>query len=63
MALKKNRKLGVYMNYKKLNDVTKKYRYSIPYWNKVLEKMGTHELYYIAYGYNEDHQVSTAKED
>ena len=51
------------MNYKKLNDVTKKYWYPIPLCDEVLEKVGGHELYTFTDKYSEYHEVKIALED
>ena len=37
LVLQKNEKFGVYVNYKKLNDVTKKNWYFISFYNELLE--------------------------
>ena len=51
------------MNYKKLNDLTKKNRYPIPFCDEILEQVGDHELYCFADEYSGYHQVRIAKED
>ena len=63
LAPKKNVKFRVCVNYKKLNNVTKKDRYPIPFYDEVLEEVGGHELYSFADGYSGYHQVKIAKED
>ena len=44
LAPKKNGKLRVCVNYKKVNDVTNKNRYPILFCDEVLEEVGSHEL-------------------
>lgn len=63
LAPKKNGKLRGCVTYKKLNDVTKKDRYSIPFCDKFLEEVEGHELSSFADGYNGYHQVRIAEED
>ena len=63
LATKKNGQLRVCVNYKKLNDVTKKDRYPIPFCDEILEEVGGHELYSFADGNSGYHQVKIAKED
>lgn len=45
LAPKKNDKLRICVNYKRLNNVTKKDPYPILFWDEVLEEVGGHELY------------------
>jgi len=44
LALKKNGKLRVCVNYKALNKVTKKNRYLLPFYEEILEEVVGHEM-------------------
>ena len=59
----KNEKLRACVNYKKLNDVTKKYWYPIPFCDEVLMNVGGHKLYTFTDKYSEYHEVKIALED
>jgi len=63
LALKKNGKLRVCVNYKALNKVIKKDRYSLPFCEEMLEEVAGHEMYTFEYGYWGYHQVKIAPED
>jgi hypothetical protein len=63
LAPKKNEKLRVCVNYKKINDVTHKDRYHFPFCDEILEEVASHELYSFADGYSGYHQVKIAPED
>jgi len=51
LALKKNGKLRVCVNYKALNKVTKKDRYPLPFCEEILEEIAGHEMYTLRDGY------------
>jgi hypothetical protein len=63
LALKKNDKLKVCVNYKALNKVTKKDRYHLPFCEEILEEVAGHEMYTFGDGYMGYHQVKIAPED
>jgi hypothetical protein len=63
LALKKNGKLRVCVNYKVLNKVTKKDRYPLPFCEEILEEVAGHEMYTFGEGYRGYHQVKIAPED
>ncbi len=63
LALKKNGKLRVCVNYKALNKVTKKDRYPLPFYEEILEEVTGHEMYTFGDGYMGYHQVKIAPED
>jgi hypothetical protein len=51
LALKKNGKLRVCVNYKALNKVTKKDQYPLPFCEEILEEVARHEMYTFGDGY------------
>ncbi len=57
LALKKNGKLRICVNYKALNKVTKKDRYPLPFYEKNLEEVVGHEMHTFGDGYRGYHQV------
>jgi len=63
LALKKNGKLRVCVNYKALNKITKKDRYPLPFCEEILEEVIKHEMYIFEDGYRGYHQVKIAPED
>jgi len=63
LALTKNGKLRVCVNYKALNKVTKKDRYPLPFCEEILEKVAGHEIYAFRDGYRGYHQVKITLED
>ncbi len=63
LALKKNGKLRVCVNYKVLNKVTKKDRYPLPFCEKNLEEVAGHEMYTFGNGYRGYHQVKIGPKD
>jgi len=63
LALKKNGKLKVCVNYKALNKVTKKDQYPLPFCEESLEEVAGHEMYTFGDGYRGYHQVKIAPED
>jgi hypothetical protein len=63
LALKKNGKLRVCVNYKALNKVTKKDRYPLPFCEEILEEVAGHKMYTFGDGYKDYHQVKIALED
>jgi hypothetical protein len=63
LALKKNGKLRVCINYKALNKVTKKDRYLLPFCEEILEEVTKHKMYTFGDGYKGYHQVKIAPKD
>jgi hypothetical protein len=63
LALKKNGKLRVCVNYKALNKVIKKDRYPLPFCEEILEEVVGHEMYTFEDGYRGYHPVKIAPED
>ncbi len=63
LALKKNGKLRVCVNYKALNKVSKKDRYPLPFCEEILEEVTGHEMYTFGDGYRGYHQVKIVLED
>jgi hypothetical protein len=63
LALKKNGKLKVCVNYKALNKITKKDRYPLPFCEENLEEVAGHEKYTFGDGYMGYHQMKIALED
>jgi len=55
LALKKNGKLRVSVNYKDLNQVTKKDRHLLPFCEKKLEEVRRHNMYTFRGGYRGYH--------
>jgi len=62
LALKKNGKLRVCVNYKALNKVIKKDRYALPSCEEILEEVTWHEMYTFGDRYRGYHQVKIALE-
>jgi hypothetical protein len=63
LALKKNGKLRICINYKALNKITKKDRYLLPFCEEILEEVAGHEMYTFGDGYKGYHQVKISPED
>jgi hypothetical protein len=63
LALKKNCKLRVCVNYKALNKVTKKDRYPLPFCEEILEEVVGHKMYTFGDGCKGYHQVKIIPED
>jgi hypothetical protein len=63
LALKKNGKLRVCVNYKALNKVTKKNHYPLPFCEEILEKIARHKMYTFGDGYRGYHQVKISPKD
>jgi hypothetical protein len=63
LALKKNGKLRVCVNYKALNKVTKKDQYPLPFCEEILEEIAGHKMYTFEDGYKGYHQVKITSED
>jgi hypothetical protein len=63
LALKKNGKLRICVNYKTLNKITKKDHYPLPFCEEIWEKIAGHEMYTFRDGYKGYHQVKIVPED
>jgi hypothetical protein len=60
---KKNGKLRICVDFKKLNKVTKKYPYLLPFFNEVLNIIARYEAYLFLDGYSRYDQIFIALED
>ncbi len=60
---KKNRRLGICLHFKKLNVVTKKDPYSLPFTNEVINTIVGDEVYTFMNEFSRYHQISIALED
>jgi len=60
---KKNGKLKIYINFKKLNATTKKDPYPLPFTDEVLNTIVEYEAYSFLNGYSRYHQMYIAPED
>jgi hypothetical protein len=60
---KKNDKLRIFVNFRKLNKVTKKYPYPLPFSNVVLNIIVRYEAYSFLDGYLGYHQKSYSPKD
>ncbi len=63
LALNKNGKLRVCVNYKALNKLIKKDRYALPFCEEKLEKVVGHEMHTFGDGYKGYHQMKITLED
>jgi poly(A) polymerase Pap1 len=59
---KKNGKLRIRIDFKKLNAATKKHPYPLPFMNEVLNIVTRYEAYSLLSGYSKYHQISIAPE-
>jgi len=60
---KKNGKLRICVNFKKLNATTKKDPYPLPFTDEVINIVTRHEVYTFLDGFSGYHQISIAPED
>ncbi len=60
---KKNGKLKIYIDFKKLKVATKKDPYPLPFTNEVLNTIARYEAYSFLDGYSGYHQISIVLED
>ena len=51
------------MNYRKLNKVTKKYHFPLPFLDQLLDRIAGYIFYYFLDGYSGYNQISIAPED
>lgn len=63
LVKKKNGKLRVCVDYRKLNFCTQKDHFPLPFITSILEEVGGHDLYTFMDGYSGYNQVSIAPED
>ncbi len=60
---KKNGKLKICINFRKLNAVTKKDSHPLPFTNEMLNTIAGYEPYSFLNGYSRYHKISIAPED
>jgi hypothetical protein len=60
---KKNGKLKVCVDFRKLNATTKKDLYSLPFTNEVINTVVGHEVYTFLDGFSGYHQILIASEE
>jgi len=60
---KKNSKLKIYIDFKKLNVATKKDPYPLPFIDEVLSTIARYETYSLLNGYSRYHKISIVQED
>jgi hypothetical protein len=60
---KKNGKLRIYIDFKKLNATTKKNPYPLPFKDEMLNIIARYEAYSFLDGYSRYHQISIAPKD
>ncbi len=60
---KKNGKLKIYVDFKKLNVATKKDPYPIPFTNEVINIVSKHEVYAFLDDFSRYHQILISLED
>jgi hypothetical protein len=63
VVLKKNGKLKICVDFKKLNKATKKDSYLLPFFHEVLNIVARYEAYSFLDGYVRYHQISITLED
>ncbi len=63
VVLKKNGKLKVCVDFRKLNAATKKDLYPLPFTNEAINTIARHEVYTFLKGFSGYHQISIALED
>ena len=63
MVPKKNGKIQIFQDYRKLNAVTKKDYFSLSFTNSILDAVVGHECYFFLDGFSGYNQVKIAKED
>jgi hypothetical protein len=63
VVLKKNGKLIICVDFRKLNVATKKDSYLLPFTNEVINIVAGHEVYTFLDGFPRYHQISIALED
>jgi len=63
VVLKKNGKLRIYVDFKKLNVATKKDPYLLPFMDEVINTIIGHKIYIFLDGPSRYHQISIASKD
>ncbi len=63
VVLKKNGKLRIYIDFRKLNVATKKDPYPLPFTDEVLNIVARYDAYSFLDGYSKYHQISITPED
>jgi hypothetical protein len=63
VVLKKNGKLKICVDFKKLNKTTKKNPYPLPFFDEVLNIVTRYEAYLFLDGYSKYHQIFIAPKD
>ena len=53
----------IFIDYRKLNKATKKYHFSPPFLDQMLDRLARHEYYCFLYGYSSYNQIAIALED
>ena len=53
----------MYIDYRKLNTITKKDHYPLPFIDQMLDRIAGHPHFYFIYGYSEYNQIAIAPED
>jgi hypothetical protein len=60
---KKNGKLKIYVDFRKLNKTSKKNPYPLPFYDEILNPTTRYEAYSFLNGYSKYHQISIAPKD
>jgi len=63
IVLKKNGKLKIYVDFKKLNVTTKQDPYLLPFTNEVINTVVGHEVYAFSDKISRYHHISITRED
>jgi hypothetical protein len=63
VVLKKNGKLKICVDFRKLNKATQKYIYPLPFFNEVVNTIIGYEVYSFLEGYSRYHHISISPED
>ncbi len=63
VMLKKNGKLKIYVDFRKLNVATKKDPYPLPFTNEVINIVSKHEVYAFLDYFSKYHQILISLED
>jgi len=63
VVLKKNKKLQICLDFRKLNTTTKKDPYPLPFKKEVLDMVSGHEVYSFLDGFSGYHQITITPED
>jgi hypothetical protein len=63
VVFKKDGKLRICVDFRKLNPITKKYPYLLPFTNEVINTIAGHEVYTFLDGFFGYHQIFIALDD